>query len=238
MPELGTPRYIDATRCGPYTCRSTDIGVVLDLMIHDLDLVLSLVPSDLLRVEALGMPVFGPHEDLAQARLTFADGCVVNLQASRVSPTAKRTMDVYFEAGFARLDFAAKTAEIIRPSAAVAAGEVNVETLSLDEKNRLKDKLFDEYLPRTSLPVVDHNAILEEQRNFIQAIRGEALPRVTGRDGRRAVDTAARVLAAITAHSQTVMPPGWRLDPPREPLRGPHWSRSPQGVPAKKRRAS
>jgi predicted dehydrogenase len=83
--RLQRPRFIDAVRASGYTGRSTDVGVVLDLMIHDIDLVLSLVPSEVVEVEAVGTAVLGPHEDLAHARLRFANGCLANLSASRVS---------------------------------------------------------------------------------------------------------------------------------------------------------
>ncbi|MEX0977936.1 MAG: Gfo/Idh/MocA family oxidoreductase, partial [Pirellulales bacterium] len=82
--RVGRPRYVDAVRAAPFTGRSTDIGVVHDLMIHDIDLVLSLVDAPLVRVEAVGLPILGQNEDVAQARLEFADGCVANLSASRV----------------------------------------------------------------------------------------------------------------------------------------------------------
>src|SRR5262245_15209090 len=93
-PHLSEPKYIDAVRSGPFTCRSVDIGVVLDLMIHDIDVVLSLVGDELVSVEALGAAVFGPNEDWAQARLTFEGGCVANLFASRVAWQAQRTMQI------------------------------------------------------------------------------------------------------------------------------------------------
>ncbi|MBW3540497.1 MAG: Gfo/Idh/MocA family oxidoreductase [Planctomycetes bacterium] len=88
----GTPKYIRAERVSPYAFRSTDIGAVHDLMIHDLDLILSLVESPLERVEAFGISVLGGHEDCAQARLVFADGCIADVTANRVCPSAKRTM--------------------------------------------------------------------------------------------------------------------------------------------------
>lgn len=232
LPHLGKPLFFDATRCGPYTCRSTDIGVVLDLMIHDLDLILSLQPQNVQRIDALGMPVFGPNEDLAQARITFADGAVANLQASRVSPTVQRTLTVYFETGYAAIDFQAKSVQVIRPTPKVVAGGVKVNELSSAERAHIKDNLFTEYLPLTSIAVDDCNAILEEQRNFLGAVQGREQVRVTGRDGRRAVDAAERILALL-AEQQTHLPAGWRHDHGHKPT-GPHWSRVPAGTPLRK----
>ncbi|MDP6719778.1 MAG: Gfo/Idh/MocA family oxidoreductase, partial [Pirellulaceae bacterium] len=115
LPSLGNPKYVEAVRTSGYTFRSTDIGAVLDLMIHDLDIILSLMKSDLVAVQAIGMSMFGGHEDMAQARLQFADGCVANLTASRCSYVAQRHMQVFTETGYANIDFAQHTAKYIRP---------------------------------------------------------------------------------------------------------------------------
>ena len=104
-PLLRCPKYIDATRTSGYTFRSTDIGVVLDMMIHDLDLVLHFANSPVRNVQALGISVLGDHEDVAQARLEFANGCVANLSASRVSYQPVRQMQVWSEHGCVTVDF-------------------------------------------------------------------------------------------------------------------------------------
>lgn len=229
LPHVGEPKYIDAARCGPYSCRSTDIGVVLDLMIHDIDVALSLVAGDLTSVSALGAAVIGPNEDWAQARLTFAGGCVVNLRASRVAWTAQRTMEVVCSDCLAAIDYGARKSQVMRHGDAVASGEFDIHALSPAERTHLKDHLFTEYLPLTDLPVVETNALLEEQREFAGAIRGQTEVRVSGRDGRRALDVAERILAEIAAHrwdGTAVGPIGPRYET-REPiLSGPHWQHS------------
>ena len=93
------PKYISAERLSTYTFRSTDIGVVLDLMIHDIDLVLSMVAAPVRSVSAVGVSVFGEHEDVANARIEFEDGCVANLTASRASYTAVRKMRIWGDRG-------------------------------------------------------------------------------------------------------------------------------------------
>ena len=93
--KIGDPKFIDAVRTSGYTFRSTDVGVVMDLMIHDIDVILSLVKSPVEKVDALGISVLGDHEDMANARLSFASGCVATLSASRVSYHPQRTMQVY-----------------------------------------------------------------------------------------------------------------------------------------------
>ncbi len=106
MPLVRQPKYIEASRCSGYTFRSTDIGVVLDLMIHDLDLALHFANSPVRRVQALGISVLGDHEDVAQARLEFANGCVANLSASRISYKQVRNMQVWSDQGCVNFDFA------------------------------------------------------------------------------------------------------------------------------------
>ena len=110
------PKYVNAERLSTYTFRSTDIGVVLDLMIHDLDLLLSLIAAPVRSVAAVGVSLFGEHEDVANARIEFEDGSVANLTASRASYTPIRKMRIWGAEGYASLDFAAKQATLIRPS--------------------------------------------------------------------------------------------------------------------------
>lgn len=226
----GAPKYIEAQRSGPYSCRSIDVGVTLDLMIHDIDLVLALVRDELVEVSALGAAVVGPHEDWAQARLTFAGGCVANLGASRVSPTAVRSLSVYSEDGFTLIDMQAKTARTLHGSPAAQRGEIDVLAMSPVEKNALKDRFFSDVVPLLELPVRDHNAILEEQGDFLSAIQEARPPIVTGQDGKRALEVAERVVQALHEHSwdQADTTPT-RSDRARvSPLRGPHWRHAPQ----------
>jgi predicted dehydrogenase len=232
-PHLAEPKYIEAVRAGAFTCRSTDIGVVLDLMIHDIDVVLSLVGDDVVGVQALGAAVFGPNEDWAQARLQFAGGCVANLSASRVAIEPQRWMNVVSHDRFLTIDFATRKAQLMRPSEAVLAGEVDVNNLAADQKTHLKEHLFEEYLPIEQLPVVETNALLEEQKQFVAAIRGQASVSVSGRDGRRALDVAERILVDIAAHrwdGTTEGAIGPRREAPEPILSGPHWHQARRGV--------
>jgi predicted dehydrogenase len=199
-PHLERPQYIDATRTSGYTFRSTDIGAVLDLMIHDIDLALALAESQVERVDALGVSIFGGHEDMAQARLTFANGCVANLTASRASYVACRRMQVFSAASFAALDFAAPSAKLVRPSPAMLAGEMDFEHLSPEEKQRFRENLFVEHLRTSDLTLSPRNAIQEELREFAASIAGRGVPTVDGRQALHAVAVAERVLEAIANH--------------------------------------
>jgi predicted dehydrogenase len=221
-PQLGVAQFIAARRHAPYTCRSTDVGVVFDLMIHDLDLVLDLVDDELIDVQAVGAPVVGPHEDWAEARLTFANGCVAQFSASRVSPVVVRSLDISGPNGFATVDFGSKTARQLSPSVAIQTGQIDVARMSPEERVEFKDKFFELHLRKEDLPVVDHNAILEEQRDFCRAIQTSETPRVTGRDGWRALAVAEQIVAAIAANP--LAPQRRSGNAHKHALRGPHWA--------------
>ncbi len=228
QPHIEDPKYIEVCRTAPYTCRSADIGVVLDLMIHDLDLVLALAKREIIAAQSLGAAVFGPNEDWAQARLTFSSGCLANLTASRVSPTMQRSLAAHSPDGSTLIDFAAKKASVITHSEAVSEGEIDVLHAAPAELANIKERLFQDYLPLRELPVAETNAILEEQRDFVTCIRESRQPQVSGRDGLRALDAAERILAGIATHKwdgSAVGRIGPRHEEPRPILASPHWQR-------------
>jgi predicted dehydrogenase len=199
-PVLDRPQYIEVIRTSGYTGRSTDIGAVFDLMIHDIDLALALAGSEVERVEALGFSLLGKHEDMAQARLTFANGCVANLTASRTSFVLQRRMQVFASTAFASLDFSAPAAKIIRPSEKLLRGGIDVDRLSPVEKQSLRETLFAEHLHTEDLSLQPCNAILEELHEFAAAIRGDAKPQVDGRQALHAVQVAERVVSSLAEH--------------------------------------
>jgi predicted dehydrogenase len=208
--DVRDPKYIDATRTSGYTFRSTDIGVVLDVMIHDLDIVLSLAKSTVVNVQALGVSVLGGHEDMATARLTFASGCVAQLTASRVSFQQKRAMTVFTSRGSASINFATHEATVVRPREDVLRREFRVDQLSPPERAYWKEHLFDELLVHTRRESPPGNAIQEEQRDFVTAIREGRAPRVDGAAGCDAVAVAEIILERIEEHSWDGTPSGRR----------------------------
>jgi predicted dehydrogenase len=199
--DVRDPKYIEATRTSGYTFRSTDIGVVLDVMIHDLDVVLSLAKSPVVEVQALGISVLGGHEDMATARLAFASGCVATLSASRVSYQQRRTMSIFTSRGSASINFATHEATVVRPSDAVLRREFRVDQLSGEERTYWKEHLFDELLVRAPLTATPINAIQEEQRDFVAAVRTGKTPRVDGAAGRDAVAVAELIRERIDEHA-------------------------------------
>jgi predicted dehydrogenase len=187
-PLLNDVKYISAERLSGHPARSTDIGVVLDLMIHDLDIVQSVVASTVRRIDALGAAPIGPHEDLATARIEFESGCVANLTASRVSYVARRAMQFFMPTGHVTLDFASRTAT------AVAFHAVRGDSGPCDAD------IMAAHLTRQVLDAGDSNQIAEEQREFVLSIRGQKSPRVPGTAGRDAIELAGRVLDSIARH--------------------------------------
>lgn len=198
------PKFIQAERQGLYTFRSTDVGVVLDLMIHDIDLVLSLVTAPVRSVSAVGVSLFGTHEDVADARIEFEDGCVAHLVANRAARNPRRAMQVWSDQGYAALDFAARQATIISPSEALQNGRLDLEDLDISQPSAVKDRLFssgrvfrvDEVPappPREPLAI--------ELEDFVQAVRTGNPPRVTGDAALRAMQLADRILDSLNSHA-------------------------------------
>lgn len=196
--HLGVPKYIEAVRFGTYSGRSTDIGVVMDLMIHDLDLILSLDRSPVEKIEASGIALLGSHEDMAEARLTFGSGLVANLKVSRIAQSAVRRMQLYTTHCFADIDFSAEQLQLIRPSEDVVARLVALDEVDAHQRMKAKDHIFETYFTVETLPAPGRNAILDEHIDFAISVQTGSSPSVTGEDGARAVEAADRILEAIS----------------------------------------
>jgi predicted dehydrogenase len=201
LPYVPAPKYIEAVRAGGFTFRSTDIGVVLDLMIHDIDLVLSMVQSPLRRVEAVGLSVLGGHEDVANARLHFESGCIANLNASRVSPTAGRQMQIWSGRGFANIDFGALKTTVVEPSEELLRRRFDVDSLSPQMLEHHKEHFQEEHLPVRELQSQRVDALVLQQCDFVESIRMPRAPRVSGEQARDAVALAERILQKIQSHA-------------------------------------
>ena len=243
LPYLRGPKYIDAVRYSGYSFRSTDIGVVLDMMIHDLDLAMTLAGAPVADVSAFGLTILGRHEDVARARLHFANGVIADLSASRVSYETVRKMQVWTSRGHVNIDFGTRTAVVAQPAAIVRQRRFDADRLSPAEKSRLKDRVFEELIPLRRLEAGAVNALVEEQRDFVAAIRTGHEPRVTGRQAREVMAVAERILASLaierwqpdsadasTEHWPPEVAPTTTPKPGEEApdiLRGPHWHRAP-----------
>lgn len=195
--EIDEPIWIEAHRSSTYTGRSTDIGVVFDLMIHDLDLVLDAIDSPVVSVTACGLPVLGQFEDWAEARLHFENGACANLYASRVSRVAERSMRMMSETFTADIDFAKGQVELIRPCDEVAQRRFQADRLPEAERLAVQQDLFTKWLPHQSLTTTPVNAIEMELREFAEAIQTSKAPRVDGFVAQRVIATAEQVIDAI-----------------------------------------
>jgi len=242
LSHTANPKYIEAVRSSGFTFRSTDVGVVLDLMIHDIDLVLSMVRSPLRKVEAMGLSVLGGHEDVANARLEFQSGCVANLSASRVSYKALRTMHVWSPRAFAAVDFGTRTTTLVHPSETLLQRRFDVESLKPHEVEYHLEHFADEHLRREQLDFEAVDALALELQDFIESIHGPRMPRVSGEAGRDAIAVAEQVLARIQTHAwdDTVDGPAGPLAAPRRGvIPAPHFDivPGPAEVPLPKREA-
>jgi predicted dehydrogenase len=192
-------KFIACERYSGFSGRSTDIGVVLDLMIHDLDLVLALVPAPVRSVEALGAAVLGGHEDLAQARVTFANGCIADLRASRVHPAPSRRMHVFGPEGFAGVDFARRRLTLMQPAAPLQRQNLDAAALAT-----IKEDLFTRHIHTKEIDCNSGDQLTCELQDFVRAVRTGQKPRVEGAAGRAALALASRILDGI--HAPAAMP--------------------------------
>lgn len=195
------PKFVEAERHGPYTGRSIDIGAVLDLMIHDLDLLLSLIRSKVTSVSAVGAPVFGGHEDMVNARLEFENGCVAHVTASRISARPKRRLRVWAPEGYAGIDFVNRRLTLVQQSDEVRKHGLRFEQMDAASRARLKDELFTKHLQVLNLDGDRKgDQLTAELKHFIDCVRSGRQPRVTGEDGRDALELAERILLALKKH--------------------------------------
>lgn len=186
-------RFIEAAREGTYTGRSTDISIVMDLMIHDIDLILSKVQSPVIKVEAYGWPVLGEFEDFAVAHLAFENGCIAQLRASRVSPTPRRNMQIFAEESVTDIDFATNKVTSTTALPDVLNKTRQADTLPPEQRAKVKDELFEAWLQRCDANPTPCNAIEQEHFDFARAIQSNSAPRVDGRQALDALEIAVRI---------------------------------------------
>ncbi|MGN6366942.1 MAG: Gfo/Idh/MocA family protein [Phycisphaerae bacterium] len=202
------PKFVEVHRISPMTFRSIDVGVVLDMMIHDIDLVNHLVQSPVTDVRAVGVVVIGEYEDIANARITFANGCVANLTASRLALRTERKMRLFSPNAYVTVDYQKKQGAVITKT----ANEKELERVRKEVKEgRITDLMqlnYPELVKYEDLKIEDTEPVRAELENFLEAIRTRGEPEVTGEDGLVAVDIASRIAASVAAHKwDGVTPP-------------------------------
>ncbi len=169
--RLTHPRFIEAHRLSPFPNRSTDIGVVLDLMIHDLEIILHLVRAPVQSIDAVGVPVLSRREDIANARIRFEDGCIANITSSRISPERMRKIRVFQEDAYLSLDYQNQTGEIYR------RGNSGIE--------------------RAAVEIEPEEPLRRQLLSFIECARSGLQPKVSGYEATAALDLAIQITKQI-----------------------------------------
>jgi predicted dehydrogenase len=191
------PGFIEVVRISPLTFRSIDVGVVLDMMIHDIDIVLQLADSPLERVEAVGVSVIGEVEDICNARLTFASGCVANITASRLAMKTERKLRVFSAEAYISIDYQKRVGIIARKSGNLAKIRDAAARIRAGEVQDLSQVNYTDLVNLEQLPIDDVEPLRAELDAFVDAVRTGARPTVTAEDGLAAVDVAQRIVASI-----------------------------------------
>jgi predicted dehydrogenase len=181
---LERPVFFESHRLSVFKPRGTDVNVVLDLMIHDIDIILSLVQQDIRELRASGYPVLTDAVDIANVRLEFADGCVANVTASRVSQKAMRKMRIFQSDAYFSVDFQTSSIDIARRNGA-ERDDQGFPKIQIEERKTAEKS----------------DAILAEISAFLECVRTGATPPVTGRDGRRALEVALEISRAMARHA-------------------------------------
>jgi predicted dehydrogenase len=196
------PRFIETHRLSPYPARSADIGVVLDLMIHDLDVVLAFVKSPLTSVDAIGIPVLSQSEDIANARLRFANGCVANLTASRVSPERMRKIRVFSggaSTSYISLDYRAQAGFIYRVARNDEPESSLLKKLLHAKGSTIVSEFAGKRIVREPVPIAKEEPLKLELQHFVECVRAHRTPLVSGESAKRALDVAFEITRQIKA---------------------------------------
>lgn len=196
------PKFIECHRLSPYPARSTDVGVVLDLMIHDLDVVLAFVNSPVTSVDAVGIPVLSKSEDIANVRLRFANGCVANLTASRISPERMRKIRVFSGGAspcYISLDYRVQEGFIYRLA---GAGEKEssaiAKLLALAGSNAsVVSEFAGKKIVREPVPIAKDEPLKLELQHFVECVKARTTPKVSGESAKLALDLAFEITRQV-----------------------------------------
>jgi predicted dehydrogenase len=208
--KVGSPKYIRCERVSPYAFRSMDIGAVHDLMIHDIELTLSLVGEAPCKVEAFGVSLVGGSEDCVQARLTFPGGCIADLTANRVAPAASRLLQCWSDKGCAIADLNARSVSVFSPGEPLLRGELPFELVQqgLAAPAELKPEIFTRFINHETCQASNADALTAELQSFLDCVRTGQTPLVSGAQGLAALKVAEQLLQAIAFHRWDGASPG------------------------------
>jgi predicted dehydrogenase len=198
MDRLGIqPRFIEVTRISPLTFRSIDVGVVLDMMIHDIDIVLKLASSTVAQIDAVGVSVIGDVEDICNARIRFENGCVANLTASRLALKTERKLRVFSEDAYVSLDYQKKYGIVARRGGNVEAIRDAVRKIRAGEIDDISQLDFSDLVNVEELQIDDVEPLRAELDSFIDSVVNGTKPAVSAEEGFAAVELATKIVAKI-----------------------------------------
>lgn len=194
------PMFIEVTRVSPYPFRSMDIGVVLDVMIHDIDIILSLANSPVKKVDAAGVNVIADHEDICNARIIFENGCIANITASRLALKTERKVRLFSRQAYLSLDYFRKEGIVIK-------ADKNIDLVKWIREHQEKQDFdftsvnWPDLLHIEQLAIEDAEPLRIEQESFLAAVADKSKrPEVTGTEGLAALECAEQILAGVKAH--------------------------------------
>jgi predicted dehydrogenase len=199
------PKFIECHRLSPFPARSTDIGVVLDLMIHDLDIVLAFVKSPVVSVEGVGIPVLSKSADIANARLRFANGCIANLTVSRISPERMRKIRVFSGPGnacYISLDYRAQEGFIYRiardnePETPLLK-KILAAKLGVGKDSAIVSEFAGKKIVREPVPITKEEPLKLELQSFVKCVQEKQAPLVSGESAKRALDLAFEITRQV-----------------------------------------
>ena len=198
--RAGQPRLIRTERFSPFPFRSMDIGAVHDLLIHDIDLALDLAQSEVVNVQAFGVSAMSDFEDVVNARLTFASGCIADLTANRLNPTACRRMQIWGDSGRVDVDLQTRQIDTFSPSLALQSGPSPVELAQRPgaDIDQLKADVFVRFIETGSPDVSDADALTAELSEFVDCVRTGNRPSCSGEEATNALQVADRILNELS----------------------------------------
>jgi predicted dehydrogenase len=194
---IDNPRFIECDRISPFSFRSMDVGVVLDMMIHDIDIVLAFVDSPVVEIDAMGVSIVGQNEDMANARIRFKNGCIANLRASRVSRTTMRKIRIFQTDTYVSLNYGTHKAQVFKKT-----GNFDPETLMKfrEKAPSVKDAqemMFEKILMIREIDIIFEEPLKKELESFVQSIETGTQPIVPGEMALKAMQIATHILEAM-----------------------------------------
>ena len=191
------PQFIEVTRISPLTFRSIDVGVVLDVMIHDIDIVLKLAQSNVAKIDAVGVSVIGEYEDICNARITFENGCVANVTASRLALKTERKLRVFSRDAYVSLDYQKRYGIVARRTGNLDAIREVVSKIRSGDIRDLSDLNYKDIVSVEELHINDTDPLRAEVESFVRCVREGTAPEVSAEDGLKAVEVATQIVAAV-----------------------------------------